>query len=32
MTEVNIGFFENRSKAKYERNYYYFKNFIYDYG
>ena len=32
MTAVNIGFFENLSKAKYGRNYYCFNNFIHDYG
>ena len=32
MTEVNIGFFGNLSKAKYGRNYYCFNNFIHDYG
>ena len=32
MTEVNIGFFENLSKANNGRNYYCFNNFIHDYG
>ena len=32
MTEVNIGFFENLSKAKYGRNYYYFNNYFLNYS
>ena len=32
MTEVNIGFFGNLSKAKYGINYYCFNNLIHHYG